>query len=124
MYNEVKIRFNEPKYIVNETQGTVTCELRYYPVFPEFVIATLGKCPSYNPFTVTAIAKVCSEDTFNEKIGKRVALAKAEAKAYEQVGKYCFKECGQLGKTYDKLYNFYAKAKLVVDHNSEYLSKF
>lgn len=124
MYNEVKIRFNEPKYTVNETQGTVTCELRYYPVFPEFVIAVLGECLSYHPFTVTAIAKVCSEDTFNEKTGKRVALAKAEAKAYKQVGKYCFKKCGQLGKAYNKLYDFYAKAQLVVDHNYEYINKF
>lgn len=124
MYNEVKIRFNEPKYTVNEAQGTVTCELQYYVVFPEFVITLLGNCPSYYPSTVIATAKVCSEDTFNEKTGKRVALAKAEAKAYKKVEKYCFKKCGQLGKVYNKLYDFYAKAQLVVDHNSEYIKKF
>ena len=120
MYNEIKIRFNEPQYTINEIRGTVICTLTYSVVYPD-CLSSLFK---NNVYTVKAKAKTCIDDIFDEKTGKRVALAKAESKAYINVGKQCFKHCGNLGKMYDKLYAFYAKAIGVIDHNDKYLNKF
>jgi hypothetical protein len=123
MRNEIKISFDEPQYEVNPEKGTVECFLKYEVLYPDFLQGVFFYGEKIYFFS-KAIAKVNEGDVFDENIGKKISLAKAEAKAYKQVGKYCFKKCGQLGKAYNKLYDFYAKAKLVVDHNSEYINKF
>ena len=122
MYNEIKIRFKEPVYRVDREKGTVSCKLLYYTVYPSFLYKMCNIDTSLK--TIITIAKVGPEDTFDEKTGKRVALAKAERNAYKKVGKECFKHCKTFAKAYEKMYTFYAKANAVELHNSEYLKQF
>ena len=86
MRNEIKIRFDEPEYTVNSDKGTVECFLKYEILYPEIhkdVLVFHGKPYFY----AKAVAKVGSDETFDELVGKKVSLAKAEKKAYRKVAK-------------------------------------
>ena len=70
-----KITFIEEDYQVNKEKGTVHCFLRC-------------KMPntSFNDRefrTFVGTAQVCNKDTFDEKLGKKIARTKAELKAYK-----------------------------------------
>ena len=70
-----KITFIEEDYQVNKEKGTIHCFLRC-------------KMPntSFNDRefrTFVGTAQVCNKDTFDEKLGKKIARTKAEFKAYK-----------------------------------------
>ena len=73
MRNEIKIRFEEPKYEVNSEKGTVKCFLRYEVLYPELLqgMFFLGE-KVY--FWAHGIAKVNSGDIFDENIGKKISF--------------------------------------------------
>lgn len=70
-----KITFIEEDYQVDKEKGTVHCFLR--SKMPN----TLFNEREFRTFVGTA--QVCSNDTFDEEIGKKIARTKAELKAYK-----------------------------------------
>ena len=69
-----KIIFIEEDYQVDKEKGTVRCFLRCK--MPN----TLFNNREFHIFIGTA--QVCSKDTFDEEVGKKIARTKAELKAY------------------------------------------
>ena len=70
-----KITFIEEDYQVDKKKGTVHCFLR--SKMPN----TLFNDREFRTFVGTA--QVCGNDTFDEKLGKKIARTKAELKAYK-----------------------------------------
>ena len=122
MRNEIKIRFAEPKYEVNPEKGTVECFLRYEVLYPDFLYSIFfyGETAF---FFAKGIAKVNSGDVFDENIGKKISLAKAEKKAYAKVTKCLIKRWDKVVDTINVVGGFINKAYDVIEHNSEYLEQ-
>ena len=124
MRNEIKLRFDEPEYTVNSDKGTVECFLKYEILYPETykdVLAFHGKPYFY----AKAVAKVGSDETFDELVGKKVSLAKAERKAYGKVAKRLYKRINKLATGAIRVAgNFIYKANRVIEHNDEYIKQF
>ena len=122
MRNEIKIRFEEPVYSIDEEKGTVGCILNCeicYPEMLEFV--------GFNDkplFYTTATAKLRDGDMWDVNIGKKVSLAKAEQKAYDKTRKICFSKIKELADVIDKLMIFCDKSFAVCTHNEDYLKQF
>lgn len=122
MRNEIKLKFEEPDYIVDEKNGVVICKLFFYILYPPCVEATC--CPLYRGFAVKGVARVGENDTFDVNIGKKVALARAEQKAYKKVQKSLDQKVVELLPVLNKIGDFRHKAFKVVAHNEEYINKF
>ena len=122
MRNEIKIRFAEPKYEVNPKKGTVECFLRYEVLYPELLqgMFFLGE-KVY--FWANGVAKVNSGDVFDENIGKKISLAKAEKKAYAKVRNQLIKRMNKIADAFDVAVAFVDKAYEVIDHNDKYLEQ-
>ena len=90
MRNEIKISFKEPKYEVNKEKGTVECYLKYEVLYPKSLQGIFFWGEKIY-FYAHGVAKVNGEDTFDENIGKKISLAKAEKKAYAKVRKRLIK---------------------------------
>ena len=122
MRNEIKISFKEPRYEVNSEKGTVECFLRYEVLYPDFLhgIFFFGE-KVY--FWTHGIAKVNSGDSFNETIGKKISLAKAEKKAYAKIRKRLIKRWAKVANTLNVVGGFIDKAYDVIDHNNNYLEQ-
>lgn len=123
MRNEIKIRFEEPKYEVNPEKGTVECFLRYEVCYPELLrgLFFLGE-KVY--FYANGIAKVNGGDVFDENIGKKISLAKAEKKAYKKISNKVYKQVNQkIVKAVKIASDFIYKANRVSEHNDQYLEQ-
>ena len=70
-----KITFIEEDYQIDKKKGVVRCFLRCK--MPN----TLFSEREFRTFI--GIAQVCGKDAFDEKVGKKIARAKAESKAYK-----------------------------------------
>ena len=122
MRNEIKIRFEEPEYEVNSEKGTVECFLRYEVIYPEFLRGILFHGRFY--FYTKAVAKVNGGDVFDENIGKKISLAKAENKAYTKVRKHLIKQMThKVLNTLTTANDFIVKAHEVIVHNEKYLEQ-
>lgn len=121
MRNEIKIRFEEPIYSIDEEKGTVGCILNYEILYPEILefVGFNGKPLFYT----TATAKLRDGDTWDVNIGKKIALAKAEKKAYTKVRKRCAKTMRRCFKMMQIICNFCNKSDSVVNHNDKYLEQ-
>lgn len=123
MRNEIKIRFEEPKYEVKPEKGTVECFLRYEVLYPELVKGMFFHGEKIY-FYAYGTAKVNSGDVFDENIGKKISLAKAEKKAYEKISNKIYKQINKkVVKAVRIASNFVYKANRVSDHNDEYLEQ-
>ena len=122
MRNEIKIRFEEPQYEVNTEKGTVECFLKYEVLYPELLkgMFFLGE---RNCFYANGFAKVNSGDVFDENIGKKISLAKAEKKAYAKVRNRLIKRMNKIADVFDVAVAFVDKAYEVIDHNDKYLEQ-
>ena len=69
MRNEIKIRFEEPKYEVNLEKGTVECFLKYEVLYPELLQGMFFWAEKIY-FYAHGVAKVNSGDVFDENIGR------------------------------------------------------
>ncbi len=71
--------------------------------------------------SVTGTARCCPEDEYNFKIGKRIALARAEIRAYRYYEKLLieFNDCYQRLATDSA--NLYDKLRKQISHNKEYI---
>ena len=122
MRNEIKIRFAEPKYEVKPEKGTVECFLRYEVLYPELLqgMFFLGE-KVY--FYANGVAKINGGDIFDENIGKKISLAKAEKKAYAKVKNRLIKRMNKIADAFDIAIAFVDKAYEVIDHNEKYLEQ-
>lgn len=122
MRNEIKIKFAEPKYEVKPEKGTVECFLRYEVLYPELLqgMFFLGEKVC---FWANGVVKVNSGDVFDENIGKKISLAKAEKKAYAKVKNRLIKRMNKIADTFDIAIAFVDKAYEVIDHNEKYLEQ-
>jgi len=122
MRNEIKLKFIEPEYIVDETNKIVVCKLTFFVLTPPNVDE---RCyPFRRMITVKSIARTCENDTFDINIGKKVSLAKAEQKAYAKTRKMCISKLKELSDVMAKLIMFCDKSFDVCDHNENYLKQF
>ena len=122
MRNEIKIRFEEPKYEVKSDKGTVECFLKYEVLYPDFLQGIFFHGEKIY-FYANGVAKVNGEDVFNENIGKKISLAKAEKKAYAKVRKRLINRWYKIVNTLNVVGSFIDKAHEVIDHNDEYLGQ-
>lgn len=122
MRNEIKIRFEEPKYEVKPEKGTVECFLKYEVLYPDF-LQRIFFCGERIYFYANGVAKVNGEDIFDENIGKKISLAKAEKKAYAKVRYRLIKRMNKIVNAFDVTDAFVNKAYDVIDHNDKYLEQ-
>ena len=111
-----KITFIGEDYQVNKEKGIVRCFLRCK--MPN----TLFNDRDFRTFLGTA--QVCSNDTFDEEIGKKIARTKAEFKVYKAYDK-------QLAKVVQSITNYIkiigeemGKARLNYLNSAYYLDKY
>ncbi len=122
MRNEIKIRFEEPQYEINPEKGTVECFLRYEVLYPDFLQGTFFYGEKIY-FYANGVTKVNGEDIFDENIGKKISLAKAEKKAYTKIRKRLIKRWSKVVDTLNVVGSFIDKAYEVIDHNDKYLEQ-
>ena len=123
MRNEIKIRFEEPEYKVDPEKGTVECFLRYEVLYPDLLYRIFFYGEKVY-FYANGVAKVNSGDVFDENIGKKISLAKAEKKAYKKISNKIYKQVNQkIIKAIRIAENFVYKANRVSNHNDKYLEQ-
>lgn len=125
MRNEVKIQFTNQEYRVDLKNGVVKCKVTFTPLYPPFLKFVLKGLNSslIGPMTVTAKSRVSNSDTFNEETGRKVALAKAESKAYLRI-RSILKDLQEYVKLTDwQISNYSDKVNKVVTHNQEFINK-
>lgn len=105
MYNfnyngsKFKLRITNERYFVNEEKRTVTVKASIRMSVPEFIwnklmfdVIPQGFVPDccsvwddqHKSIQMTATARCAPEDVFNVETGKKIALARLEATAYER----------------------------------------
>ncbi len=121
MRNEIKIRFEEPVYSIDEEKGIVDCVLKYEILYPEVLefVGFNGKPLFYT----TATAKLRDGDMWDANVGKKVSLAKAEQKVYNKVKKRCVKTIRRCFKIMQICNDFGHKSDFVINHNDKYLEQ-
>ena len=127
--NEIKISFEEPKFHIDRANKVVVCILEGTPLYPKaidytFSIITDLHYTDIDNIKVKAIAKLSPNDNFNENIGMKVALAKAENKAYETVCLRLKEYMKGLNKITEQCKDFFYKSANVLEHNDKYLEQF
>ena len=120
---KIKLSFSRPKY---QTVGnTVYCTLQYTVNVPgsySDVVAIVAN--DKLTFTATGKATCSGNDVFNKQIGRKIANARAEAKAYKHAQTLVKKQVKEVIKRYyDMTLEFDEKADFVQRHNVEYVNK-
>ena len=123
--NKIKLSFSRAKY---KTVGnTVYCTLQYTVNVPEAcsdMIVTMKNMGNGLPYTATAKATCNSDDVFDKHIGREIANARAEAKAYKQVQVLINKQVKDvIKKYYDMVLEFDEKSDYIQKHNAEYVTE-
>lgn len=135
--NAIKVSFEKPRYETNGNQ--VKCTLNYRICVPfanheENPMTMKGYNPTAKNITLlfdlgekhSAVGTaVCSpEDEFDKKLGREIAEARAEAKAYKHASKLVKKYVRDVVTKYaDMSLEFEAKADYVNRHNAEYVEE-
>lgn len=127
--NEIKISFKEPKFHIDKVNKVVVCILEGTPLYPKAIDYTINTITNLMyadvaEIKVKAIAKLSPDDNFDENIGMKVALAKAENKAYEQVCTNLKKYMSSINNIVEQCKDFFYKSANVIEHNDGYLRKF
>ena len=127
--NEIKISFKEPKFHIDKANKVVVCVLEGTPRYPKaidytFTTITDLMYADVDEIKVKAIARLSPDDNFDENIGMKVALAKAENKAYEQVCVNLKEYMRSINTVINQCKDFFYKSANVIEHNDKYLSEF
>lgn len=127
MRNKIKITFIDQVFEENESTGVTTCKLSFKINLPPF-LESLIRYPELEEddemiFYVEASAIVKSPDVFNAN-GRKVALAKAENKAYNYTDRIMRLFAVEFNKALDQIHCFTNKVDNVIEHNIKYLGKF
>ena len=121
--NKIKLSFSRATY---KTVGnTVYCTLQYTVKVPgsySDVVAVVAN--DKLTFTSTGKATCNSGDIFNKWMGRKIANARAEAKAYKHAQVLVKKQVKEVIKRYyDMTLEFDEKADFVQRHNVEYVNE-
>ena len=112
--NKIKLSFSRAKY---KTEGN-TVDV---PGACSDMIVTMPN--DYAVYTATGKATCNSDDVFDKHIGREIANARAEAKAYKQVQTLVNKQVKEvIKKYYDMTLEFDEKADFIQKHNAEYVA--
>jgi hypothetical protein len=127
--NEIKISFKEPKFHIDKANKAVVCILEGTPRYPKAIDYTFTTITNLryidgDYIKVKAIAKLSPDDNFDENIGMKVALAKAENKAYEQVCTNLKEYMRSINTVIEQCKDFFYKSANVIEHNDRYLEQF
>ena len=120
---KIKLSFSRPKY---QTVGnTIHCTLQYTVNVPgsySDVVAIVAN--DKLTFTATGKATCNSGDIFNKWMGRKIANARAEAKAYKHAQTLVKKQVKEIIKRYyDMTLEFDEKADFVQRHNVDYVNE-
>lgn len=112
----IKVVLQNPEYFVN---GKYTvCKVEAFAVFRDYSLA-LG--------VIKGITVCDSSDIYNEDIGKRIALAKAETKAYNKAISKIQKDLCKMKiqcLIAKELYNdFDDRTSRIIEHNRDYIKE-
>lgn len=121
--NKIKLSFSRAKY---KTVGnTVYCTLQYTVNIPGVysdMIAIMDNDEQI--YTVTGKATCNDDDVFNKQLGREIANARAEAKAYKQAQTLVNKQVKEVIKRYyDMTLEFDEKADFIQRHDAEYVTE-
>lgn len=128
MTDNIKIHFKQPEYIVDEANGVVICKLKFNATAPLVVrwgtMIPIREDPTLTEQVVKTVVFAKNGDKFDVNVGKKIALAKAENKAYSYVKNWMMLAHKEVVKTVRAMKNFKDKAEKVKAHNVEYMKKF
>ena len=121
--NKIKLSFSRATY---KTVGnTVYCTLQYTVKVPgsySDVVAVVAN--DKLTFTSTGKATCNSGDIFNKWMGRKIANARAEAKAYKHAQALVKKQVKEVIKRYyDMTLEFDEKADFIQKHDAEYVTE-
>lgn len=121
--NKIKLSFSRPKY---QTLGNeVYCTLQYTVNVPGSYSDMIAAVPNDKlTYTATAKATCNSDDVFDKKLGRDIARARAEAKAYKQADTLVKKQVQKLVKIYhDMTLDFSERVDYIQKHDAEYVAE-
>lgn len=125
MRNEIKISFTDQRIYVDQKRNKVHCVLNFKPLYPPFMQSILTQLGWYaSNLIVRSTAYLKEQDSFDIAKGKKVALAKAENKAYRKVGRILKLAQEYINLTNWQISSFSSKVDFVTHHNVEYINKF
>ena len=126
--NNIKIEFGTPQFIVNEKAKLVICKLKFRAKMPSSLKNILynnnAKATPEWYRVVKSVAFTKDNDEFDENIGKKVALAKAENQAYSYVRNCMTNALDEIIKVTKAIKEFNDKTERVINHNISYMKKF
>lgn len=121
--SKIKLSFSRAKY--KTVDNTVYCTLQYTVNIPgsySDAIAIMNNDEQI--YTVTAKATCNGDDIFNKQLGREIANARAEAKAYKQAQTLVNKQVKEVIKRYyDMTLEFDEKADFIQKHDAEYVAE-
>ena len=120
---KIKLSFSRAKY---QTVGnTVYCTLQYTVNIPGAYSDAIVIVPNEKlTYTVTGKATCNGDDVFNKQLGREIANARAEAKAYKQVQVLMNKQVKDvIKKYYDMVLEFDEKSDYIQKHDEEYVAE-
>ena len=107
--NPIKLSIKRTEYITDNktyTKCILSCRLKGQDLLP-----------------ITAIARIKENDKFDFELGCKIALAKAERKAYKYVRDVIKSEFKRLSILIDNMTDFAIKSNKIIKHNTEYIKK-
>ena len=119
--SDFKLRFekNKTQFFVNKKKGTVSCVVTSYLLCPySWNSPIMINGVSING---TGVAKCHADDTFDIERGKRIAMAKAENKAYLKAVSYLEEQQEHLMFINNAIEAFSNKAYHQCNHNDDYM---
>ena len=124
-FNSSKIKLSFSRAKCKTVGNTVYCTLQYTVNIPgsySDVIAIMNNDEQI--YTVTAKATCNGDDVFNKQLGREIANARAEAKAYKQAQTLVNKQVKEVIKRYyDMVLEFDEKADFIQRHDAEYVAE-
>lgn len=121
--NKIKLSFSRPKYhtVGNEVYCTLQYTINIPGAYSNMIAAVTNDQQTY---TVTAKATCNGNDVFDKQLGRDIANARAEAKAYKQAGMLVNKQVKEMVKKYyDMTLDFSERVDYIQRHDAEYVAE-
>ena len=121
--NKIKLSFSRPKY--HTVGNEVYCTLQYTVNIPGAYSDMIATVANYKlTFTTTGKATCNSNDVFDKQLGRDIANARAEAKAYKHAGQLVSKQVKEMVKRYyDMALDFSERVDYIQRHDAEYVAE-
>lgn len=126
--NKIKVSFERAKYHTNGNE--VYCTLQYRVIVPDATSTPkdtslcMDTIIGLGPQTAVGKATCNGDDVFNKQLGRDIANARAEAKAYRHAQTLVNKYVKAIAKTYfDMAMEFDERADFIQTHDAEYVAE-